>query len=155
MTTQITCGNPSQISEMQKTLSVISTNFTPPPHMPCYGPTSGTTHSNGLSQFFSFLFILSDRFRLWTMRRFSMRSSLISQPSPFHKYMFASWRTLFYDSSFLCCAWLCCHTHAHHTCLCFSSILPPPHGCIMLLIPVMLALNSIGRSDTNMYIQVW
>ena len=20
------------------------------------------------------------------------------------------------DSSFLCCAWLCCHTHAHHTC---------------------------------------
>ena len=36
--------------------------------------------------------------------------------------------------------------------LCFSSILPPPCGCIMLLISIMLALDSIGRFDTNMYI---
>ena len=60
---------------------------------------------------------------------------------------------LILDSLFLCCAWLCCHTHVHHTCLCFSSILPPPRSCIMLLISVMLALDSIDRSDTNMYIQ--
>ena len=33
-----------------------------------------------------------------------------------------------------------CITHV----LCFSSILPPPHGCIMLLISVMPALDSIG-----------
>ena len=58
------------------------------------------------------------------------------------------------DSSFLCYAWLCCHTHVHHTC--FSSILPPPCSCIMLLISVMPALDSIARSDTNMYIHtVW
>ena len=42
-----------------------------------------------------------------------------------------------------------CITHV----LCFSSILPLPCGCIMLLISVMLALDSISRSDTNMYIQ--
>ena len=40
---------------------------------------------------------------------------------------------LILDSSFLCCAWLHCHTHVHHTCLCFSSILPLPCGCLMLL----------------------
>ena len=44
-------------------------------------------------------------------------------------------------------------THMHITyVLCFSSILPPPHGCIMSLISVMPALDSIGRFDTNMYI---
>ena len=36
--------------------------------------------------------------------------------------------------------------------LCFSSILPPPHGCIMSLISIMPALDSIGRFNTNMYI---
>ena len=45
------------------------------------------------------------------------------------------------DSSFPCCAWLC-----------FSSILPLPCSCIMLLISTMPALDSIGRFDTNMYI---
>ena len=49
------------------------------------------------------------------------------------------------DSSFLCCAWLCCHTHAHSSCSCFSSILPPPCGCIMSSISVMPALDCIGR----------
>ena len=37
--------------------------------------------------------------------------------------------------------------------LCFASILPPPYGRIMLLISIMPALDSISRSDTNMYIQ--
>ena len=49
------------------------------------------------------------------------------------------------DSSFLCCAWLCCHTHAHSSCSCFSSILPPPCGCIMSSISIMPALDCIGR----------
>ena len=71
---------------------------------------------------------------------------------------------LILDSSFPCCAWLCYHTHAHHTCLCFPSILPlpcscimllisaMPCGCIMLLISAMPALDSIGRFGTNIYI---
>ena len=42
------------------------------------------------------------------------------------------------DSSFLCCAWLCCHTHAHSSFSCFSSILPLPCGCIMLLISAIV-----------------
>ena len=36
---------------------------------------------------------------------------------------------------------------------CFSSILPPPCGCIMLLISAIPALNSISSFGTNMYIQ--
>ena len=44
------------------------------------------------------------------------------------------------------------HMHITHV-LCFSSILPPPCGCIVLLISAMPALDSIGRSDTHMYIQ--
>ena len=47
------------------------------------------------------------------------------------------------DSSFLCSAWLCCHTCTSHI-LCFSSILPPPCGCIMPLISTMPALDSIS-----------
>ena len=43
------------------------------------------------------------------------------------------------------------HMHITHA-LCFSSILPPPCGCIMSLIFIMPALDSIGRSGTNMYI---
>ena len=42
------------------------------------------------------------------------------------------------------------HMHITHI-LCFPSILPPPCGCIMLLISVMPALDHIGRFDTNMY----
>ena len=43
------------------------------------------------------------------------------------------------------------HMRTTHV-LCFSSILPPPCGCIMLLISAMPALDSISRSNTNMYI---
>ena len=56
------------------------------------------------------------------------------------------------DSSFLCCAWLCCHTHALSSCSCFSSILPLPCSCIISLISTMPALDSIGKFNTNMYI---
>ena len=58
---------------------------------------------------------------------------------------------LILDSSFPCCAWLCCHTHALPSCLCFFSILPPPCSYIMLVMSIMPALDSISRSDTNMY----
>ena len=44
------------------------------------------------------------------------------------------------------------HIHITHV-LCFSSILPLPCGCIMLLISTMPALSSISRFNTNMYIQ--
>ena len=82
---------------------------------------------NRLSQFFSFLF-LSDHFRLWTVRRFSKRTHLSHALHHFtntcspHGKPCSIKLNLILDSSFLCCAWLCCHTHVLHTCLCFSSI---------------------------------
>ena len=114
-------------------------------------------HSNGLSQIFSFLYLI------WPLQTSNHEeipygNSLISHPSPFHQHVFASWQTLFYkpnfilDSSFPCCAWLFCHTHAHSSYSCFFSILPLPCGCTMLLISVMPALDSISRFNTNMYI---
>ena len=115
-------------------------------------------HFNRLSQFFSFFLILSDHFTLQTVRRFSMRTHLshaffhhfTNMCLPHGEPCFIK-PNLILDSSFPCCAWLCCHTHAHHTCLCFSSILPPPCGCIMPLISIIPALDSIGRFNTNMY----
>ena len=77
---------------------------------------------NGLSQFFSFLPILSDHFRLWTMRRFSMRTHLSHTLHIFtntclpHGKPCSIKLDLILNSSFPCCAWLYCHTHAHHTC---------------------------------------
>ena len=56
------------------------------------------------------------------------------------------------DSPFPYCAWLCCHTHAHHTFYASPSILPLPCGCIMSLIPAMSTLDCIDRFNTNMYI---
>ena len=115
-------------------------------------------HLMDLVNFSLVLLILSDYFRLQTMRRFSMRTHLSHTIHTFtnmclpHGEPYSIKPNFIPDSSFPCCAWLCCHTHAHHTCLCFFSILPPPCGCIMSLISVMPALDSIGRSGTNMYI---
>ena len=162
MMTQIVHGNQNQILETRKTLSVISTNLTPPPHVlsPLIqqiffcSSTSGQScllkstctaflliawksifrrgvvlwshlrdyTFNRLSQFFSFHLILSDCFRLWTVRRFSMRTHLshafhISTNTCLpHGKSYAIKPNLILDSSFPCCIWLCCHTHAHHTC---------------------------------------
>ena len=41
-----------------------------------------------------------------------------------------------------------CTPHVHAP----SSILPPPHDCIMSLISIMPALDHIGRFNTNMHI---
>ena len=76
---------------------------------------------NGLSQFSFFHLILSDHFRLQTVRRFSTRTHLshalhilMNMCSP-HGKPCSIKLNLILDSSFLCCARLCCHTHAHHT----------------------------------------
>ena len=117
-------------------------------------------HSNGLSQFFSFHLILSDRFRLRTVRRFSMRTHL---PHALHLFMNMCWPhgelcSIKLKNLFLAVHFCAVHgyaaTHMHITHVpCFSSILPPPCGCIMLLISTMPALNCISRFNTNMYIQ--
>ena len=119
------------------------------------GPTSGTTHLMDLVNFF---LILSNHFRLRTVRRFSMRTHLSHTLHHFtntclpHGEPCSIKPNFILGSSFPCCAWLCCHTHAHPTCSCFSAILPPPCSCIMPLTSIMPALDSIGRSGTNMYI---
>ena len=110
---------------------------------------------NGLINFSLFYLILS--FRLQTIRRISTRSHLSHTLHIFtntclpHGKPYAIKLNFILDSSFLCSAWLCCHTCTSHI-LCFSSILPPPCSYIMSLMSVMPALDSIGRSGTNMYI---
>ena len=122
-----------------------------------YSPTYWDYHSTDLVNF-SLFFTLSDHFRLWTVRRFSMRTHLSHAFHHFTNTHLPHGEPCFIkpnfilDSSFLCCAWLCYHTHVLSSCSCFSSILPLPCGCIMLFISAMPALDSIGRSDTNMYI---
>ena len=65
------------------------------------------------------------------------KNLLISHLSHFHNMClphgkpYAIKLNFILDSSFLCCAWLCCYTHVHSSCLCFSSILSPPCGCLM------------------------
>ena len=57
------------------------------------------------------------------------------------------------DSSFPCFAWLCCHTHAHHTC--YGSLPFYHHHAVASCFPILICLswNSINRFSTNMYIQ--
>ena len=102
-------------------------------------PLTGIT-SNGLSQFFSFLlsYLIFSDFELWgdspqeLTYLMTFTNTCLSHGEPcFIKPNFIL------DSSFPCCAWLCCHTHAPPSCPYFSSILPLPCGCIMLLIFAM------------------
>ena len=108
-------------------------------------------HFNRLSLFFSFLYLIWS-FQTLNCEEILHKNSLISCPSPFHKTCVCLMANLILlkpnfilDSSFLCCAWLCCHTHAFASCSCFSSILLLPCSCIMLFISAMPALDSIGR----------
>ena len=88
----------------------------------CYGSTHRGLHLNGLSQFFSFPLILSDHFRLRTVRRFSMRTHLSHDLHHFTNTCLSRGKpcsikpNLILGSLFPCSAWLCCHTHAHHIC---------------------------------------
>ena len=52
-------------------------------------------HSNGLSQFFSFLYLIWS-FQTSNCEETPYRNSLISYPSPLHKHVLASWWTLFH-----------------------------------------------------------
>ena len=114
-------------------------------------------HFNGLSQFFSFLYLIWS-FQTSNHEEILQRNSLISCPYhstntclPYGEPCLIKLNCIL-DSSFLCCAWLCCHTHALPSCYASSSILPLPCGCIMLLISAMPTLDSISRFNTNMYI---
>ena len=77
---------------------------------------------NRLSQFFTFHLILSNHFRLQTVRRFSTRTHLSHAFHLFtntclpHGKPCSIKLNFILDSSFPGSAWLCCHTHAHHTC---------------------------------------
>ena len=122
----------------------------------CYGPMHWDYISTDLVNFS--LFILSNHFRLQTMRRFPMGTHLSHAFHHFTNMCLPHGKpclikpNFIFDSSFPCCAWLCCHTHVFFSCYASSSILPLPCGCIMILISAMLALNSISRFNTNMYI---
>ena len=115
----------------------------------CYGPTHWEYISMDLVNF-SLLFILSDHFRLQTHLSHALHH--FTNTCLPHGASCSIKPNFILDSSFLCYAWLCCHTHVLTSWLCFSSILPLPCSCIMLLISAMPALDSIGRFDTNMYI---
>ena len=118
-------------------------------------PPQGLYFSMDLSFFPSLT--LSYHFRLQTMRRFSTRTHLshalhiLTNMCLLHGKPYAFKLKLILDSSFLCCAWLCCHTHVHHT---FHASLPFCHhhmvaSCSHLDMPF---LNSINKFTTNMYI---
>ena len=125
----------------------------------CYSPTSGTTHLTDLVNFslliLSYL-IISD-FEPWGDSLWELTylmPFIISQTRVRLMANLVSLNlTLFLTVHF-------CAVHGYaatHMCithvLCFLSILPLPCGCIISLISVMPTLNSISRSDTNMYIQ--
>ena len=119
-------------------------------------PLSGTTFKIDLVNFS--LFILSNHFRLQTVRRFSMRTHLSHDLHCFTNTQLSYGNpcsiklNFILDSSFLCSAWLCCHTHVHHTCsmlLFHSATTMWLHHVIHFRTP---ALDSIGRFNTNMYI---
>ena len=125
----------------------------------CYGPTSGTTHSTDLVNFSLFILsylIISD-FKLWGDSLWDLTYLMPFTFSQICVCLMANLvllnLTLFLTVHFHAeHGYAATHMHITHV-LCFSSILPLPCGCIMLLISTMPALNSIGRSDANMYIQ--
>ena len=115
------------------------------PHDICYGPTSGTTHSMdwaNFSLFFLSYLIISDfepwRDSLWELTYFTPFT--ISQT---HVCLMANLillnLTLFLTVHFHAVhGYAATHMHITHV-LCFSSILPPPCGHIMLLISITYA----------------
>ena len=117
-------------------------------------------HLNGLSQFFSLSSYLILSFQ--TLNREEILYKKLTYLTPFTILQtcvcLMANLVLLNLTLFLTVHFRAMHgyaaTHMHITyVLCFSSILPPPCGCIMLLISIMPALDRIGRSDTNMYIQ--
>ena len=122
----------------------------------CYGPTSGTTYPTDLVNFPLFIlsYLIVSDFELWWDSLWELTYLMPFTISQTHVCLMANLVLLNLTLSLtvhLCAmhgyaATHMCITHV----LCFSSILPPPCGCIMLLISIMPALDSIGRSGTNM-----
>ena len=116
-------------------------------------------HLNRLNQFFSFILsylIISD-FKPWGDSLWELTYLTTFTISQTHVCLMANLvllnLTLFLTVHFCTVhGYAATHMHIAHV-LCFSSILPLPCGCIMLLISTMPTLNSIGRFNTNMYIQ--
>ena len=82
----------------------------------CYSPTHWNYISTDLANF-SLFFILSDHFRLQTMRRVPTGTHLSHTLHHFTNMCLPHDEPCFIksnfilDSLFLCYAWLCCHTH--------------------------------------------
>ena len=91
---------------------------------PVMVPLTGTTFQQ-TSPIFLFFSILSNCFRLQTVRRFPTGTYLSHTLHHFanmclpHGEPCSIKPNFILDSSFPCCAWLCCHTHVHSPCLCF------------------------------------
>ena len=85
----------------------------------CYGPITRDYIQTDLANFSLFILpylIVSDL----NHKEILYENSLISQPPPNtcfpHGKPCSIKLNFILDSSFPCSAWLCCHTHVHHTC---------------------------------------
>ena len=94
--------------------------FSPPASVLCWGCYS-STHRNyiqmditNFSLFILSYLIVSD-FKLWGDSLWELTYLFTNMCLP-HGKPCSIKLNLILDSSFPCCAWLCCHTHAHHTC---------------------------------------
>ena len=73
--------------------------------------------------------------------------SLILHPSYFHNTClphgkpYAIKPNFILDSSFLCYAWLCCHTHVHHTC--YASLLFCHHHAVASCSSILICTYSM------------
>ena len=92
----------------------------------CYSPTHWNHTPMDLVNFSPFL-ILSNHFRLRTVRRFPKGTHLSHTLHHFTNTCFPHGKPCFIKPNFIldsllpCCAWLCCHTHAFPSCSCFHS----------------------------------
>ena len=125
----------------------------------CYSPTSGTTHSMDLVNFSLFLlsYLIVSDFKPWgdSPRELTYLTLFTSSQTCVHLManLVLLNLTLFLTVHFRAVhGYAATHMHITHV-LCFSSILPPPCGCIMSLISIMPVLDSISRFDINMYTQ--
>ena len=93
----------------------------------CYSSTSGTTFSNVLVIFLSFDLILL--FQTLNYEEILYKNSLTYLTLVTNSQTYVSIMANFIlDSLFLCCAWLCYHTHV------YTSLLSPPCSCLMFLL---------------------
>ena len=86
----------------------------------CYSPTSGTTHLTDLVNFSLSSYLIISDFKPWgdSLQELTYLTPFtVSQTCVCLMVNLVLLNLNFIlDSSFPCCAWLCCHTHAHYTC---------------------------------------